>query len=161
MNPISSEVGFILLVAIVLIGIIVYAYVTVMKQEKSSPSSTEISTHPSSKFTLTNSFSEFSKLASEGQPAELPVAIAELGHTLKKLLDNLINAGLEPLPAADNINANLVAECPQCHTRVSAKSMTSFAQVECATPGCQSTVYTLRWMAVPGDLVTAEIIKEL
>lgn len=160
MNPISSEVGFILLVAIVLIGIIVYAYVTVMRQEK-SPSSTEISTHPPSKFTLTNSFSEFSKMVNEGQPAELPVAITELGRTLTKLLDNLINAGFEPLPAADNINANLVAECPQCHTRISAKSMTSFAQVECATPGCQSTVYTLRWMAVPGDLVTAEIIKEL
>lgn len=160
MNPLSSEVGFILLVALVLVGIVVYAYVTVIKQQK-PPSSIDEFAHFPSKFTHTNSFMEFSKMASEGQPAEIPVALAELGRTLKKLLDNLVTAGFEPLPAADAINANLVAECPQCHTRISAKSMASFSGSECATPDCQSTVYTLRWMAVPADQAMSEVIKEL
>ncbi len=158
MDKFNSQVGFILLVALVLIGIIVYAYVTVMKQEKSSSSAQETA-KPPSRYPFYSSFPEFIGQVLANHPAETTIPLADLTSVQAKVVDSLAASGTQP-HAQDLVDTNLVAECPFCRVRLSAKSIRTRFSGKCPTPDCASTSYTLRWMAVSEEQGSIEAYKD-
>lgn len=160
MEQFSSEIGFILLVALVLIGILIYAYVTVMNKGKAS-SSVPDSGKPPSRYKTVSNFNEFVDLTRSNQPGELSITPVELAEALPGLENSLTAAGVSTQQALDAIDANLVAECTQCRTRFSAKAIRKLDSGKCPTPQCSSERYTLRWMAAPKEDQMGEAYKEL
>jgi len=154
----GSMIAFIVLVVIVVIGVVLYAYLTVMNQSKESQAAIDqFVGNSSSKYRSSSNFSEFANSVSQNQPTEWILPLAEL-NAAKDRLEAGLSASDPTGGLADQMDANLQAECVKCRLRVAGGDFYTLSGEVCSTPNCGSTEYVLRWLAnsdAAEDLPTA------
>jgi len=145
----GSVIAFIVLAAIVVIGVIVYVYLTVMNQSKERQAAVaKLEEELPSKPQGPANFAEFSSLVSQNRTAELVIPLLDL-YTAKIRLANMLNAPGAPGIAPLRLDQNLEAVCTQCGKKVSGSEFAPPTTDICSTPNCGSKLYTLRWLASP------------
>jgi hypothetical protein len=143
----GSMIAFIVLVVIVVIGVVLYAYLTVISQAKESRSAIDQpGGNSSSEYRSAANFSEFSNFVSQNQAAEWIMPLAEINEA-KDQLETWLNSHDAASGLAEEVNANLVAECVQCRLRIAGEDFSTLSGEVCSTPNCGSTLYALRWLA--------------
>lgn len=147
----GSMIAFIVLVVIVVIGVLLYAYLTMMNQAKDNrPAMDPAGRNRASKYLSSASFFEFAHFVGQNQPAEWILPLAELNATRDRLEAGLI-AGDPAGGLAEKVDDNLESECVHCGLRIAGRDFYTVSGEVCSTPNCGSTQVTLRWLAVNAD----------
>jgi len=140
-------IAVIVLVAIVVIGVVAYFYVTMTHQARDrQPDVTEPDAGKPAAPLRPANFAEFSALVSQNQKTELVVPLLDL-YTAKTRISNMLNApgapGISPL----RLDLNLEAECVECGRRIAGRNFAPPTGDKCENPLCESKLYILRWLA--------------
>lgn len=144
----GSMLGFIILVVLVVIGVILYAYLTVMNQaknEKGDEGETGKGAFP--KYELAADLNAFAQDVKADLPSEVLLPLEEVKPAKTHL------TSLEGM-AKGRLETNLIAECPRCGKRLSSREVDQIERQVCETPNCKSDQYLLRWL--PGNGFTQE-----
>ncbi|MEN6572500.1 MAG: hypothetical protein ABFD24_11730 [Anaerolineaceae bacterium] len=139
----GSMIGFIILVVLVVIGVILYAYLTVMNQKKDEGKEVlETVEGILPKYHLAADLETFVREVQADHPVETLLPLKEIQAAKGRLHET---RGL----SAARIDTNLIAECTRCGRRIASREMDQIDQQVCPTPNCKSDEYLLRWL--PGN----------
>lgn len=139
----GSMIGFIVLVVLVVIGVILYAYLTVMNQKKDEGKNVvEAAEGTLPKYHLAADLEGFVRDVRADHPVETLLPLKDVPAAQRRILQS------EGVPAA-KIESNLIAECTRCGRRISSRDMDQIEGEVCQTPNCKSDEYLLRWL--PGN----------
>lgn len=143
MAPTGSMIGFIVLVALVIIGVILYAYLTVMSQSKTGEKAKELDAQKHvSRYKRVPTLQEFVKTVRGGQQPEILLPLTDLAQA-KELLAGLMHSAEG---GTAKIDEHLLAECPKCGQRTAGWKLDGGLGEICATPDCGSREMLLRWV---------------
>ena len=143
MAPTGSMIGFIVLVALVIVGVILYAYLTVMNQSKAGEKIKDLDAQKIvSRYRRVSTLQDFAKTVQGGQQPETQLPLTDLAKA-RELLAGMMQAAEGGMTKIDE---HLLAECPKCGQRTAGWKLSRDLGEVCTTPECGSREVLLRWV---------------
>lgn len=139
----GSMLGFVILVVLVVIGVILYVYLTVMNQKKDEGNKRgEGISGKLPKYHLAEDLDAFSLEIQADHPVETLLPLKDLRSAKQMLVQ-------KQGTTVARMETNLIAECTRCGRRIACREMDQNDEQVCTTPNCKSEDYLLRWL--PGN----------